>query len=210
MKSPGSSSEKKKKTNQSEKSKPHSSKDTKTVSDKPSKSLTKTHRSSLDTRIDELDQKWSEQFNRIEALLLAKYLDRERTFTTVKVTPAHSPPHSLVISSKLFIKPVQDTDQLATNLASQRPMNDQPQESLTAQQSSDLPGSFQTVSKSTGKSSKFKVSTDRHSDVADSPTGTRQIIISTGKETQCILNGHRLRPFLPSPSGLICRRGRTF
>ena len=171
VKSPGSSSDKKKKTTQSEKSKPHPSKDTKTVSDKPSKSLTSTHRSSPDTRIDELDQKWSERFNRLEALLLAKSLDREPTFATVKVTPAHSPPQSSAISSKPFIKPGQNKDQLATNLAYQRPVTDQPQESLTAQQSSALPGSFQTVSKSTGKSSKSKVSTDQHSDVAgtDSP-----------------------------------------
>ena len=57
LQSPGASSEKKKKPNPSEKAKTHSSKDSKPVSDKPSKSLSKTHRSSPNTRIDELDQK---------------------------------------------------------------------------------------------------------------------------------------------------------
>ena len=105
VKSPGSSSDKKKKNNQPDK--PHSSKDSKTSADKPSKSLTNTHRSSPDTRIEELDQKWSERFNRLEALLLSKSLDKEPTFSSVKVTPAHSPPQSSAISSRPFIEPGQ-------------------------------------------------------------------------------------------------------
>ena len=174
LQSPGSSSGKKMKSNTPEKSKAHSSKDTKTVSDKPSKSLaTKTHRSSRDTRIEEL-----KRFNRLEALLLARSLDREPTFATVKVTPAHSPPHSSVISSKPFIKPSHDTESLATDLASQRPVTDQPQESLTAQQSSDLHGNFQTVSKSTSKSSRAKVSADRHSDMAGTDSSLSQQVPS--------------------------------
>ena len=163
VKSPGSSSDKRKKTNQ-----PDKAKDTKTSSDKPSKSLTKTHRSSPDTRIDELDQKWSERFNRLEAILLSKSMDKEPTFAPIKVTPAHSPPQSSAISSRPFIKPSQNTDQLATDLASQRPVADQAHDPV----SSDLPGNPQTASKSTGKSSRNKVSTDQRSDVAgtDSPS----------------------------------------
>ena len=159
LQSPGASSEKKKKPNPSEKTK--TSKDSKPASDKPSKSLSKSHRSSPDTRIDELDQKWSDRFNRLEALLLAKSLDREPTFATVKVTPAHSPPSGSAISSKPFIKP-QDTELSATDLVSQRPDTDQPQTSAAPQLSSDLPGVCQTGSKSTSKSSRAKVSTDRH------------------------------------------------
>ena len=119
VKSPGSSSEKKKKPN-IDQVKPQSSKEPK--ADKPSKSLSsKTHRSSQDTRIDELDQKWSERFNRLEALLLAKSLDQpEPAFTTVKVTPTHSPPHSSVVSSKPFLRPPQsaptNTDRTIPNL----------------------------------------------------------------------------------------------
>ena len=67
---------------------------------------------STDQRFEELDQKWSDRFNRLEALLLAKTLDQpqqEPTFCTVKVVPAHSPSAS-VIRSEPFIKP---TDQPA-------------------------------------------------------------------------------------------------
>ena len=86
LQSPGLSSftEKKKKPNPTEKSKGHTSKHSRTGSEKPAKSPTsKSHRSSADARIDELDQKWSGRFNRLEALL-AKTLDKpEETFTTV-------------------------------------------------------------------------------------------------------------------------------
>ena len=115
VKSLGSSSEKKKKPN-IDKVKPQSSKEPK--ADKPAKSLSsnKTHRSSQDTRIDELDQKWSERFNRPEALLLQKSLEQpEPAFTTVKVTPTHSPPHSSVVSSKPFIRPT-NTDRTILSL----------------------------------------------------------------------------------------------
>ena len=168
VKSPGSSSDKKKKNIHPDK--PQSSKESKTSTDKPSKSLTKSHRSSPDTRIDELDQKWSERFNRLEALLLSRSLDKEPTFSTVKVTPAHSPPQSSAISTRPFIQPGQKSEQLAADLASQRPVTDQTKSSTSTQQPSDLPG-IQTASKSTGKLSKGKVSTDQRSDVAgtDSP-----------------------------------------
>ena len=67
---------------------------------------------STDQRFEELDKKWSDRFNRLEALLLAKTLDQpqqESTFSTVKVVPAHSPPAN-VIRSEPFIRP---TDQPA-------------------------------------------------------------------------------------------------
>ena len=51
-----------------------------------------------------MEQKWSDRFNRLEALLLAKTLDREPTFSAVKVTPTHAPPAN-VISSEPFLKP---------------------------------------------------------------------------------------------------------
>ena len=96
IKSPGSSSDKKKKQNV-DKPKTQTSKDSK--ADKPSKSIKPT-KSSQDSRFDQLDQKWSECFNRLEALLLAKSLEQPGPdFTTVKVTPTHSPPKT-VVSSK--------------------------------------------------------------------------------------------------------------
>ena len=52
---------------------------------------TKAKKSASDDRISVLDQKWSERFSRLEALLLAK--SREPTFSSdVRVTPIHSPP----------------------------------------------------------------------------------------------------------------------
>ena len=122
--------------------KPQTSKEP--AADKPSRPLSKSHKSSQDSRIDQLDQKWSERFNRLEALLLARSLEQpEPTFSTVKVTPTHSTPHSSVVSSKPFIKP--STDQ-------HRPDNTK---------SSDLPGNAQTASKLTSKSTTGKVSTDQ-------------------------------------------------
>ena len=121
--------------------------------DKPSKSLKPT-KSSQDSRFDQLDQKWSERFNRLEAVLLAKSLEQPGpAFTTVKVTPTHSPPKT-VVSSKPFIRP-QPT-----------PTTDQPPVLST-----DLPGSVQTAFKSTSKSTTGKVSTDQPTDLAgtDSP-----------------------------------------
>ena len=73
VKSPGSSSEKKKKASV-DKPNPHTYKEP--SADKPSKSLSKSHKSSQDSKIDQLDQKWSEHFNRLEALLLAKSLEQ--------------------------------------------------------------------------------------------------------------------------------------
>ena len=86
---------------------------------------------STNQRFNELDQKWSDRFNRLEALLLAKTLDQpqqEPTFGTVKVVPAHSPPAS-VIRSEPFIRP---TDQPASQ-AADRPSgsSDRPSTSTT-------------------------------------------------------------------------------
>ena len=58
--------------------------------------------------IEVLDKKWSDRFNRLEALLLAKTIDRpqEPTFSAVKVTPTHAPPAS-AIRPEPFMKPPQ-------------------------------------------------------------------------------------------------------
>ena len=49
-------------------------------SDKLVKTADKPARSSTDCKIAELDQKWSDCFNRLEALLMASTLNREPTF----------------------------------------------------------------------------------------------------------------------------------
>ena len=103
----------------------------KSVKSKPSASASRPAAVSTDQSFDELDQKWSDRFNRLEALLLARTLDQpqqEPTFDTVKVVPAHSPPAS-VIRSEPFIRP---TDQPASQ-AADRPSGstDRPSTSTT-------------------------------------------------------------------------------
>ena len=103
VKSPGLSSEKKKKKTEPQEKKA-SAKHHKTTEGKPSKSPPQAHKSAADSRIDELDLKWSERFNRLEALLIAKTLDsQEPTFAPVKITPTHTPPVGVVKSSDPFI-----------------------------------------------------------------------------------------------------------
>ena len=73
----------------------------------PSTSSSRPAAVSTDQRFEKLDQKWSDRFNRLEALLLAKTLDQpqqEPTFSTVRVVPAHSAPAN-VIRSEAYIKP---------------------------------------------------------------------------------------------------------
>ena len=66
----------------SKKEKPSTSKSTKPVGKK----------SDTDFRIAELDQKWSDRFNRLEALLLSRSF--EPTFSSnIKFTQTHSPPN---------------------------------------------------------------------------------------------------------------------
>ena len=103
----------------------------KSVKSKPSASASRPAAVSTDQRFDELDQKWSDRFNRLGALLLARTLDQpqqEPTFGTVKVVPAHSPPAS-VIRSEPFIRP---TDQ-PTSQPADRPSGstDRPSTSTT-------------------------------------------------------------------------------
>ena len=75
--------------------------------DKPTTSKAKTVKPeiklAIDSKIVELNQKWSDRFNCLEALLMARSL--EPTFSTVKVTPAHSPPSGAVKDIQPFINP---------------------------------------------------------------------------------------------------------
>ena len=59
---------------------------------------------SSDSKIADLDSKWSEQFNRLEALLLSKTL--QPAFSSeVKVTPPRSPPANIPRDSEPFFQP---------------------------------------------------------------------------------------------------------
>ena len=68
--------------------------------------------SSTNTKLVDMDKKWAERFNRLEALFLAKTVDppRDPVFSTVKVTPAHAPPAN-VVRTDPFIKPQTQTSQ---------------------------------------------------------------------------------------------------
>ena len=69
------------------------------VSSKPKKV---SDSSSTDTKIADLDSKWSERFNRLEALLLSKSF--QPTFSSeVKLTPSHSPPTNIPRDSEPFL-----------------------------------------------------------------------------------------------------------
>ena len=79
-------------------------KDTRKEKSPPAKASKSTSQTSADTKIADLDVKWSERFNRLEALILSKNF--EPTFSAnVKVTPTHSPPSSVENVSEPFIRP---------------------------------------------------------------------------------------------------------
>ena len=74
--------------------------------DKPSTSKAKKSTEKLVThsRYDELDKKWTDHFNSLEALLMAKTL--QPTFSSeVRVAPSHSPPASIPKDSEPFFQP---------------------------------------------------------------------------------------------------------
>ena len=71
------------------------------VSSKPKKV---SDSSSTETKIADLDSKWSERFNRLEALLLSKSF--QPTFSSeVKLTPSHSPLTNIPRDSEPFFQP---------------------------------------------------------------------------------------------------------
>ena len=147
LQSPGSSSgaDKKKKDKKTASEKPKSSKS----SEKPSKSVeTKLSRFSADDRIDELDRKWADHFNRLEALLLAKSLDQpEPTFQAPKVAPTHPPPVGAIKSSAPFIR-----------------------SSMDQQASSDLPGTSQSTPQGQVTSKSPPIVKQKRSSTTDLPS----------------------------------------
>ena len=75
---------------------------------KPAKSVSdscRSARASTEAKIAELDQMWSDRFIQLQALLMARTLDRELTVQIVKVAPTDSPPAGMVRTSDPFIKP---------------------------------------------------------------------------------------------------------
>ena len=93
--------------------------------------------STTDSKISELDKKWADRFNRLEALLLAKTVDRPQdpTFGTVKVAPTHTPPAN-VVRSDPFLKP-------QSSLVTDRPAADPPTTDPSQHTSTKVPSSSQ-------------------------------------------------------------------
>ena len=107
LQSPGLSSSKKEKKKSAFTDNP-ASKLAKSSRDKSAKSVpdSRSTKSSAGARIDALDQKWSDRFNRLEALLMARTLKKEPIFQTVIVTPTHIATVGCVKSTAPLIKPV--------------------------------------------------------------------------------------------------------
>ena len=74
------------------------------ISKKEKSPSTKVSKHSTDEKFAELDNKWSECFSRLEALIMGKSF--ELTFSSkVKVAPTHSPPHDIENMAEPFIRP---------------------------------------------------------------------------------------------------------
>ena len=76
---------------------------------KPKKSATATLSSATEDKLTALEDKWSDRFNRLEALLLAKSM--EPAFSSnVRVAPSHSAPPNVTRDSELFFQPPNPSD----------------------------------------------------------------------------------------------------
>ena len=103
LQSPDLSACKEKKKNITSEDKFPSSKPAKSSTDKPAKSAfdSRSAKSSSDAIINALDQKWSDRFNQLEVLLLARSMQKpEPTFQT----PTHPPTVGSVKATDPFIK----------------------------------------------------------------------------------------------------------
>ena len=81
-----------------------------------SKAKKPTASSTTDGKIAELDQKWLDKFNHLEALLMAKSF--QPTFSSdVRVTPSHSPPANVGKDTEPFFEPT-------SSVASHQPLSD--------------------------------------------------------------------------------------
>ena len=175
-------------------------KDKKPASEKPKSCKSKStdpkpSTSSADDRINELDKKWTDRFNRLEPLLLAKFIDQpEPTFQAPKVTPTHPPPVGAVKSSAPFLRP--STDQpTKSDLSGTGHSTPQGQATSKSPQTSkhkhsaytDLSGT-DSKKQSTSKSLRIQPNTDRPSDL--SGTGSPVVYQVTSKSTSAPARAH--------------------
>ena len=119
--------------------------------DKPSSSKCNkpAEKSVVDHKYEELDKKWTDRFNRLEALFMAKTLqpsDQPTFSASVRVPPSHSPPTAISKDSELFFQPL-STGRTGTD------------SSVLVHQSASQPGSdVSPSSQRTGKD----ISTSQH------------------------------------------------
>ena len=132
-------------------------------------------KSAEDSKFDELDKKWTDRFNKLEALLLAKSLqpvDQPTFSAAVKVPPSRSPPATVNRDSEPFFQPV----------SSGRTGTDP---SVILHQSASQPGSETTTtsSKRTGKDTSASQHLSPSQLVTDQKSARSSSPGRTGKES---------------------------
>ena len=121
-----------------------------------------------DDKIADLDSKWAERFNRLEALLLSKNFEPQFS-ANVKVTPTHSPPASVEQVSDPFIRPSSSAALPGTGFSAEK--HQPTSKALTSQQSSGskFPGTGSSASKHQ-RASQTRTSRPTSSTKTDRPT----------------------------------------
>ena len=122
------------------------SKKDKASSSSSSSKAKKPTKSAEDSKFDELDKKWTDRFNKLEALLLAKSLqpvDQPTFSAAVKVPPSRSPPATVNKDSEPFFQPVSSgrtgTDSSVSLHQSASPVRRRPLHLLSALGKTPLP-----------------------------------------------------------------------
>ena len=138
---------------------------------------------SADDKIADLDSKWAERFNRLEALLLNKNFEPQFS-ANVKVTLTHSPPASVEHVSDPFIRPSSSSAALpGTGFSAEK--HQPTSKALTSQQSScsKFPGTgssankHQPASQTRTSRATSSTTTERHTpagDIGTDPTSLTQ------------------------------------
>ena len=112
----------------------------------PTATVSKPPSSSADDKIADLDSKWAEHFNRLEALILTKNFEPQFS-ANVKVTPTHSPPSAVEHVSDPFIRPSSSAVLPGTGFSAEK--HQPTSKVMTSQQSSSskFPGTGSSTSK---------------------------------------------------------------
>ena len=134
----------------------------------PSTKASKSHSPSTDAKITDLDNKWSERFSRLEALIMAKSF--EPTFSSnVKVAPTHSPLHDVENVSEPFIRPSNSTTLPGSAFSAEK--HQPTSKAVTSQQTSttEFPGTGSSTLHRSRRDSISSLSSDAGSVFSDRP-----------------------------------------